>query len=207
MENEIKIKRIDIYNDSRFSQTTLNQHGCYLVNEIPHEIEIISEYEAVIRGSAPFAYPALIAEFRFYTPHITCFYDEQGCNVMEYPRPHLIHLMLDEIQPSQFYVDKDKVDAVRHFVHNAEDIIIPVLPHQERYISLDGHTRLFYAVSMGWNSVRAVIDTSGEWVYKFVDEAKNRGITTPKDLLLVSHDEYEEEWNQFCDRFFDQKEE
>jgi len=55
---------------------------------------------------------------------------------------------------------------------------------------------------MGWDHVRAVVDSSDEWVYQFVEEAVKRGITVPSDLILVSHDEYEEKWNQFCDDFF-----
>ena len=38
--------------------------------------------------------------------------------------------------------------------------------------------------------------------YKFVDEAQKRGIYTPKEMTLVSHDEYEIKWNRFCDDFF-----
>lgn len=200
----MKIKRIDTYHDNRFSQAALDQHGCFLIDNAPYEIEIVSEYEAVVRGGIPSICPVLIEEFRFYSPHISSFYDEHGCKVKEYPRPQLIEVKLDEIQPSQFYVDEEKFVAIIGLISKAESIVIPVLPHEGRYISLDGHTRLLYAVSMGWDSVRAVMDTSDEWVYRFVDEAKKRGITTPKDLILVSHDEYEEKWDRFCDDFFEQ---
>ncbi len=202
MEDKISIKRIDTYKDKRFTQKILNQHGCFLVNDIPVEIEIISEFEAIIHGVDSMFYSELIEEFRFYTPHITCFYDEKGYKIKEYSRNQIITLKLNDIQPSQFYVDEDKVAAIDKFIQKPEDIIIPVLPYKERYISLDGHTRLYYAVSMGWDHIRAVIDSSNEWVYKFADEAIKRGITVPSDLILVDHDEYEEKWNQFCDDFF-----
>ncbi len=61
-----------------------------------------------------------------------------------------------QIQPSQSYVDKDKILSVSNFIHKPEDVIIQVLSYKERYISLDGHTRLYYAVTKGWNSVYAV---------------------------------------------------
>ena len=54
----------------------------------------------------------------------------------------------------------------------------------------------------GWECVRAVVESSDDWVYKFVTEAQKRGIYTPKEMALVSHDEYEEKWNRFCDDFF-----
>ncbi len=99
-------------------------------------------------------------------------------------------------------MDEDKTAAVSTFIEKPQDIIIQVIPFEGRYISLDGHTRLYYAVMKGWDSVRAVIESSDDWVYRFVEEATKRNILAPKDMELVSHDEYEEKWNRFCDDFF-----
>lgn len=195
------ITRIDTYQDNRFSQKVLCQHGCFLVDEAPYEVEIISDSEAVIRGADPAVYAAIIDDFRFYTPHITRFYDGNRRIVREFPAKRVFTLRLEQIQPSQFYVDKDKIAAISSFIHRPDDIIIQVLPCKERYISLDGHTRLYYAVLKGWESVRAVAETSDEWVYGFAEEAVKRGIHSPKDLILVSHQEYDEKWNRFCDDF------
>lgn len=195
------ITRIDTYQDNRFSQKVLCQHGCFLVDEAPYELEIISDSEAVIRGADPAVYAAIIDDFRFYTPHITRFYDGNRRIVKEFPAKRVFTLRLEQIQPSQFYVDEDKIAAISSFIHRPDDIIIQVLPCKERYISLDGHTRLYYAVMKGWESVRAVAETSDEWVYGFVEEAVKRGIHSPKDLILVSHQEYDEKWNRFCDNF------
>lgn len=198
----MEIKRINSYDDNRFSQTVLHQHGCFLANGKPYEVEIISDYEAVISGENQTGYSEIIEEFRFYTPHITRFYSREGQIVKEYPRTQLLTLCLDQIQPSQFFVDEDKIAAVSSFIHKPQDIIIQVLPNEDRFISLDGHTRLFYAVMKGWECVRAVVESSDDWVYKFVAEAQKRGIYTPNEMTLVSHDEYEEKWNRFCDDFF-----
>ncbi len=198
----MEIKRINTYNDSRFSQNALNQHGCFLLDGIPYEIEIISEREAVVRGENPAAFLPLIDEYRFFTPHITHFCDKNGNAVKEYPQADIFELKLEQIQPSQFYVDSEKIDAIRTFIHQPQDIIIQVMPHEDRYISLDGHTRLYYAVMNGWTTVRAVMETSDDWVYRFVDEAQKRGVYTPKDMSLISHSEYEQKWNRFCDEIF-----
>ncbi len=198
----MEIKRINTYNDSRFSQNALNQHGCFLVDGIPYEIEIISEREAAVRGENPAAFLPLIDQYRFFTPHITRFFDENGNVVKEYPQTDIFELKLEQIQPSQFYVDSVKIDAIRTFIHQPQDIIIQVMPHEDRYISLDGHTRLYYAVMNEWTTVRAVMETSDDWVYRFVDEAQKRGVYTPKDMSLISHSEYEQKWNRFCDEIF-----
>lgn len=198
----MEIQRIDTYDDSRFSHTVLHQHGCFLADGAPYEVEIISDYEAMIRGENQAAYTEIIKEFRFFAPHITRFYEKGGQIIREYPRVQLLTLYLDQVQPSQFLVDADKIAAISAFIQKPQDIIIQVLPHENRFISLDGHTRLYYAVMKGWECVRAVVETSDNWLYKFVAEAQNRGIYTPKDMSLVSHAEYEEQWLHFCDDFF-----
>ena len=198
----MNITRVNSYKDDRFSPKVLLQHGCFLVEESPYEVEIISDFEAIIRGENREMYPEVIEEFRFYTPHITRFLDGQGEKVKEYPRVQLLTASLDQIQPSQFYVDEEKLVAVSSFIQGPNDIIIQVLPFEGRYISLDGHTRLYLAVMKGWNSVRAVMDTSGDYIYGFVEEAKRRNIHSPKDMELISHGEYEEKWHRFCHSFF-----
>lgn len=195
----MEISRINSYDDARFSQNALYQHGCFIADGEPYEVEIISEYEAVVRGRDPGLYQNVIDEFRFFTPHITQFYDAAGGRLREFTQAELITIPLDMIQPSQFFVDRDKLSAVSRFIHCPEDIIIQALPFKERYISLDGHTRLYLAALNGWKEVRGVIDTADDWIYVFADEAKKRGILAPGDMELVEHAEYEEKWNSYCD--------
>ena len=103
----MNIVRINSYRDARFSQAVLNQHGCFLVDADPYEVEIISRREAVIRGREAEAFPAVIEEFRFYTPHITSFYDVNHNIVKEFSPVPILKLNLEDIQPSQFYVDEN----------------------------------------------------------------------------------------------------
>lgn len=198
----MEIQRINTYDDQRFSQRVRNQHGCFLVDGSPYEVEIISESEAVVRGEKAEVFAELFEEFRFYTPHITRFYDSQRNVICEFPKTEIIELELCQIQPSQFYVDTDKIKAVSTFINAPEDIIIPVMQHGGRYISLDGHTRLYYAVMQDWDRVRGVMDTADDWVYRFVTEAQKRGFFIPNDMKPLSHEEYEVKWNRFCDNFF-----
>lgn len=201
----MKLQRINTYQDSRFSQTVLNQHGCFLADDQPIEVEITSRREAVIRGNAVEAFPAVIEEFRFYSPHITRFYDQNRQIVREYPSAPIFRLRLGEIQPSQFYVDKEKITAIRDFTQTNQDVVIQVIRHGGKYIALDGHTRLYYAVMMGWSEVYAVDAESGSYIFDFVEEAVRRGITSPRDLQLVDHETYQQKWTQFCDDYFSRR--
>lgn len=53
-----------------------------------------------------------------------------------------------------------------------------------------------------WEYVRAVAVPSDDWTYKFVSEAQKHGIYVPNDMTLVSHAEYEEKWDRFCNDLF-----
>ena len=202
---EVDIERVNGYEASGFSPNVLAQHGCFLVDGEPYEVEIISESEAVVRGKNPACFGGLIEEFRFYAPHIWLFYDDDHHMVREYERPVVLEIALEEIQPSQFYVDADKVKAIQTFVQKPEDIIIQAKEYEGRYILLDGHTRLYYAASMGFQGVRAVLAESGSYIYDFVQEAIRRNVHSPRDLVLLSHGEYEVKWNSYCDEYFSRK--
>ena len=195
------ITRINNYNDPRFSPEALRQHGCYLADGQACEVRIVSEDTAIVTGCPVQRLSALIEAFRFNAPHITRFTDAAGCILAELPPLPTFPVRLSDIQPSQFFVDEEKLAAVRSFIHAPEDIIVPVITHEGRYISLDGHTRLFLAAQQGWQSVLAVHDTADDVLLSFAKEASRRGVHTPADMTLLSHAEYEVRWNQFCDTF------
>lgn len=198
----MEIIRVNSYTDTRFSKKVLQQHGCFLVDDMPYEIEIISDSEAIVRGENPAVYLDLIEEFRFYAPHITVFRDQSHTIIKAFPRAKFLSIPLEKIQPSQFFVDEDKIAAVSTFLCEPQDIVIQVTPRGAGYISLDGHTRLYYAVMKGWKYVRGVVDASPDYIDKFVEEANARGIFSPKDMKLVNHTEYKEKWDDFCEQFW-----
>lgn len=198
----MNIKRIDSYTDNRFSKTALNQHGAYLIDNVPYEIEIVSLDSAIVKGEDIEIYKDLIEEFRFHAPHIIKFYDEQNALIKKYHKENIIEIKLKDIQPSQFYISEDKLKAISSFIHNSKDIIIQVISYKDRYISLDGHTRLYYAVTKGYEKVKAVISESDDYIWTFVKEAENRNIIEPKDMILLPHDEYLLKWDKYCDEVF-----
>lgn len=108
-------------------------------------MEIVSKTDAIIRGKNSNFYEAVIDEFRFYAEHITNFWDETNNLVKTYPAVELVKIPMAEIQPSQFYVDEIKKQAVSDFVHTEEDLIIPLVNWEGHNVSVDGHTRLFVA--------------------------------------------------------------
>lgn len=112
------IQRINTYDDNRFSHTALQQHGCFFVDGAPYEVEIISDYEAVVCGENQAVYTELINEFRFYAPHITRFYEKGGRMIKEYPRVQRLTLHLDQVQPSQFWWTSIRLQLSAHSFRN-----------------------------------------------------------------------------------------
>ena len=205
---DIRIERINAYDDSRFSEKVLKQHGAFVINDtIPCEIEIVGNCEAVVHGGVQEYQDTVIEEFRFYAEHICKFYNEEQELIKEFEPVETFRIRIEEIQPSQFYVDEDKIEAVKTFITSPKDIIIPVMKENGKYISLDGHTRLAAAIELGYDEVIAFCTEAGDYIFDFVNEAKKRGIHTPYDLKKVPHEEYEVVWNQFCDEFFTEKNE
>lgn len=198
----MSIIRINTYDDHRFSQEALNQHGCYLADgDAPIEIKIISQSEAIIIGDETY-FDEVIDEFRFNAEHITKFYDESGKIVKKFKDVELFKLDLDNIQPIQFFVDKDKLEAVKSFVGGEKDVIIPVAMHDGAYASLDGHTRLYLAYILGFKHVYAYFSEDFDGFDYFFDEARKRNIYAAKDLILLEHEEYVEKWDKFCDEYY-----
>ncbi len=199
----MQINRIDNYTDKRFTKKVLYRHGAYLVDDEPYEVEIIDSFRAVVRGKDTDVFPALIEEFRFHAPHIRMFFDTDHHIIKEYPAEEILDIELHRIQPSQFFIDADKLKAVETFIQKEEDIIIQVMPYKERYICLDGHTRLYLAVQKGFDHVKAVVSDTDDLVYHFVTEANRRNIYVPEDMILLSHDEYVVQWDKYCDMVFE----
>ena len=198
----MEIKRVTEYNNPSFSQIVLNQRGAFLIDEEPYEIEIISNDSAFVRGKNREFFKKLIEYFRYYSPHINNFFDENNKKIISFEKKRVLTLEVDKIQPSQFYIDEDKLNALKSFIKNSKDIVIQVVKSDEGYICVDGHTRLFIAFLNNFKTVHAIETEFDNDTNYFVSQAKKRNIFTIKDLKLVSHNDYKNLWIDFCNSYF-----
>lgn len=204
----MEIERINTYSDDRFPQEVLFEHGAFLIDGCrPCSFKIRDNCSAVVLFDDYSNIAPIIEEFRFYAEHITAFYDNKGNKIADYPPVPLKVLSLEDIQPSQFFVDSDKVQAVSAFIFSAQDIILPVTYDKrfDKYISLDGHTRMYYAHTKGWQTINVFETQTDSYIFSFVDEARRRGIFSVKDIIKLPHEEYVQKWDKFCDDFFSNK--
>ncbi|MEB3073591.1 ParB/RepB/Spo0J family partition protein [Parvimonas sp. C2] len=198
----MEIKRITEYNNSLFSEIVLKQRGAFLIDEELYEIEIISSDSALVRGKNRENFKKLIEYFRYYSPHILNYFDENDKKIISFEKKPVLTLEVDKIQPSQFYIDEDKLNALKSFIKNSKDIVIQVVKSDEGYICVDGHTRLFIAFLNNFKTVHAIETEFDDDTNYFVSQAKKRNIFTIKDLKLVSHSDYKNLWIDFCDSYF-----
>lgn len=202
-----KIQRINTYGDNRFEKDILKQHGAFIVDEkYKCSFRIINKNSAIVFFDEEIDVYKLINEFRFYSEHIVNFYNENMEVIKTFPPKEIFYISIKDIQPSQFFVDMDKLKAIESFIESEEDICIPLRKVEDYVVSLDGHTRLYYATTKGYSKVKAYFTASGDYIDGFVEEARRRNIYSPYNLKLISHEEYKIKWDKFCDDFFKEKE-
>lgn len=197
------IKRINSYFDNRFDDEVLRQHGAFIVDDqYKCAFRVVGKDKAIIEYDEGIDLEKVIDEFRFYTEHITKFYNTDMILVKTFEPIKSFRIQLKDIQPSQFLVNQEKVAAIKTFISSGDDIYVPLVKFGENFVSCDGHTRLYYASQMNFPYVNGFISDSGDYLEAFAEEAKARQVYTPGDLKQVKAEDYEIKWNQFCDDFF-----
>ena len=200
----MEIKRIDSYDHPLFSKEVLEQHGGFLVDgKYPCSFRIIGADTAMADYHDYSEIAPIIEEFRFFAEHICNFCDRDGKVIASFEPVQTKPVPIEDIQPSQFYADEDKVKAVSSFIGSGDDIVVPVMLDKRtgRYISLDGHTRMYYGYLQGYKNIKVFETEVNDFVLRFADEAVKRGVHRVSDIVLLPHDEYEVRWNKFCDDF------
>ncbi len=203
------VQRINGYTDSRFPLEILRQHGAFLVNGEPWTFQIVSDCTAIVNAPAISAEVLKEAaeEFRYYSGHITEFFDKAGNCLLRLPPVQRWEVEIDSLQPSQFSVDQEKCAAVGTFIHTASDVTVPVVRLPDGYLCvLDGHTRLYTAWQKG---IRTAIvyacpqdEVDLEETAGFVQEARQRKIFHIRDMAAYTPAEQAEKWIGWCEAYF-----
>lgn len=123
----------------------------------------------------------------------------------------LHQIPLAQIQPSQFYLSAQKLEAVRRWF-SPEDLSgfdpVPVRVLCGEVIFTDGHTRAFAAYQAGLERIPLVWDdTHQDWeAYRLcVAACRQRGIRQIAHLgdRILPMEEYRQRWNGWCDVLFE----
>ncbi|QSX06906.1 hypothetical protein JYG23_05525 [Sedimentibacter sp. zth1] len=199
----MKIQRVDVYDDNRFNKQILKQHGAYLIDrKYPCEFLITGKDSAIIYYNDYSYIDKIIEEFRFYSRHICKFYSKNNRLIRQFNDVNVYKCDINKLQPSQFYIDEEKLYNVSCWAKSEENFVVPILKSKSDNIVLDGHTRLYLAKKLNIKQVYVYEDSSDEHIYNFVNEAKRRNIYNIGDLELVCHNDYFKKWYNYCDEYF-----
>ncbi|MHA1971421.1 MAG: hypothetical protein ACTSW1_00430 [Candidatus Hodarchaeales archaeon] len=114
-------------------------------------------------------------------------------------------LDIDKIQPSQLFINIEKLKAVSSSFHNRLDSLapIPIKKLDNLLVATDGHTRLFFLWQLGYKKIRVIWETDElDWqMYrKCVEWCKAEKISQIADLStrLIDNESYQHLWIDRC---------
>ena len=177
------IKRVDSFGDARFLKEILDQRGAYLIEGMPCSFKILDTQSAVVLTDYEGDLSEAIRLFRFHAEHITTFLDAEHHVIAHFKPVVLFERQINSLQPSQFYISHEKLEAVKTWVREARDVVVPL---NRPNIIADGHTRLYYAHMLGLKTVWCYYTQPDEYLHDFVKEAQRRGLDTIETLEVLN---------------------
>jgi len=176
---------------------------CFFSEDKAHKYFFeINGREATLRTNTNQYIAQAIEEFLFYSGFVTIIKDKDGNILHNRTIPQPYWLEIAKIQPSQFYINQQKLNSCKKWIKSPQDIFIPIAIKDDKAISLDGHTRLKAAIDFGYTSVLVYPDDYDDTIFHFVDEAVRRKISSAYDMEVINSDEYKTKWDKFCDDLF-----
>ena len=115
---------------------------------------------------------------------------------------------IKDLHPTQLYLSEKKLQDIQMLYQSAEIINmdpISILAFGDRLLITDGHHRAYQALLAGQNTISAEWDKDGgdEIYHLYAQACEERKIYSILDLknLILTQDEYEAKWYNWCDGF------
>lgn len=115
---------------------------------------------------------------------------------------------ITDLHPTQLYLSENKLQAIQMLYQSVEKPNIDpisVLSFKNRLLITDGHHRAYQALLEGRDTISAEWDKDGgdELYHLYAQACEERKITSVLDLKhhILSQDEYEPKWYNWCDGF------
>ena len=115
---------------------------------------------------------------------------------------------IKNLHPTQLYLSEKKLKAIQNLYQSAETFNInpiSVLAFGDYLLITDGHHRAYQALLLGQDTISAEFDRDGgdELYHLYAQACEKRKIYSVLDLKyhILSQDEYEAKWYNWCDGF------
>lgn len=177
----------------------------HLNESIRYDFEIMNHKEAILHTKAELCPKEVIEEFLFYSGFISQIKTVNGEFIYHQPPKNVMKQPLDCIQPSQLYVNEEKLKRLLTWINDPRDIIVPVIQLNEQYVSIDGHTRLKAAELLGFHEIYIYLDDFEVYIEDFVHFCQNEQKYSIYDLSIISDEEYQIKWCTFCEAYFKER--
>lgn len=174
----------------------------HLNESIRYDFEIMNHNEAILHTQAESCPKEVIEEFLFYSGFISQIKTVNGEVIYHQPQKNVMKQSLDWIQPSQLYVNEEKLKRLLTWINDPRDIIVPVIKLNGKYVSMDGHTRLKVAELLGFQEIYIYLDDPEVYIEDFVRFCQNEQKYSIYDLQIISDEEYQIKWCSFCEVYF-----
>lgn len=115
---------------------------------------------------------------------------------------------IKDLHPTQLYLSEKKLEGIQTLYQSAEIINvapISILAFGDCLLITDGHHRAYHALLVGQDTISVEFDRDGgdELYHLYAQACEERKITSVLDLKnhILSQDEYEPKWYNWCDGF------
>ncbi|MCR5646915.1 MAG: hypothetical protein K6F81_01375 [Acholeplasmatales bacterium] len=166
---------------------------CFTVieNKIKYHFEFdIRGFEAYIKYDRITLVDTVIEEFRKYFGYINIFYNEDRTYYRAFDDTYTFKLPIKIIQPSKFFINKERLDAVSKYLEDKE-VYIPVAIIDDEYVAISGHTKIYAKVLEDAKMVNVYMadyipDNLDDLVYM----AKENNILKISQMEILTDEEY-----------------
>ena len=116
----------------------------------------------------------------------------------------IILIEAEKLQPSQFYINEDKLVSLEKEFNIDIFEPIPIKRLGQDMVMTDGHTRTIYLIQNGYQYIPIIEENDTlDWEAYTINanDCKERGVKSALDLLhcIVPNDFFQLNWDNYCD--------
>ncbi len=198
------MKIIRDYESTVYSTKNRLLGQCFTVveNNIKYYFEFdIRGYEAYIKYDRLSLVDKVIEEFRKYFGYINIFYNEDRTYYRAFDDTFTFKLPIKIIQPSKFFINKDRLDSISKYLEDKE-VYIPVTIIDDEYVAISGHDRIYAKMLEDAKMVNVYMsDYIPRNLDDFVYMAKENNILKVSQMEILSNEEYNSYMEQMNDLY------
>lgn len=201
------MKIIKTYDDKFYKEKSRLLGNCFNVlegkNVYHYEFIIKNDLATILTDNIKYI-NEVIDEFRLYNLYISKFKTKDNSFYKAFDQIQTFKLPISIIQPSQFFINEDKLNNLDLY-YDIDEIYIPVAIINDEYVALDGHHRIYLAHINNKKMVNVYLDNYDDSIHDFVYFSKEQNIKNIKDMKILNNTEYIELWDGFCNQYFQLK--